>query len=348
MLQIHWLRYSVWLLAGGICTLLNCHAALSQEFKHQTYTALGATALDVSTLAAVETDPKHDPPDRLRASPYWGAVLPVQKIELSAKHDGVIQKILVEPGDTLSSGQIAIQLHEEELSARRALAEQELFKAEAIMNDDSAVKAAQTQLAKAQATYDTVKHLQHKSELEVFRLRMDVQDKQAMLAAATARQAQDRLESAIKREQLKLADLQLQAAEIASPVEAMVAEQLKSTGEMARPGEPILTLIRMDVVYFRVELDMRYVPPHQIVNFAAEAVFDLGGDEELRIPHLRFSQIIPQNLDNQHYYALAKIQNTQIRDAAGQTHWRIRPGMSGQVVFTSLEAPVAAELASQP
>lgn len=267
---------------------------------------------------------------------FWGGVLPLEKVELTAKHEGVIASMGVTPGSNVQAGQIVISLDSNELSARHALAEQELLKATEIVNDDSTVKTAEAQLAKVEATYESMLKLKHQSELESFRLLMDVRDKEAMLAAATARHRQDLVEAAIKAEQLKLAQLQLDAAEIASPFNGVVSEQLKFPGEFVRPGEPILRLIRVDTMIFRVELDMRKVPPHQIADYLAQAMFDCG-QEQLVIQGMQFDQIIPNNLDSQNYYAHAKFENVQITDANGRSHWRIRPGMSGEAVFIGKE-----------
>ncbi len=264
---------------------------------------------------------------------FWGAVLPLEKVELTAKHEGVISSLSASPGTDVQARQIVVSLDSNELSARYALAEQELLKATEIVNDDSTIRTAEAQLAKVEATYESMLKLKHQSELESFRLQMDVRDKQAMLAAATARHRQELVEAAIKAEQLKLARLQLEAADISSPFKGIVSEQLKFPGEFVRPGEPILRLIRVDTLIFRVELDMRKVAPHQIANFVAEAVFHCGQDQ-LAIAGLQFDQIIPNNLDSQNYYAQARFENVQLIDAKGRSHWRIRPGMSGEVMFT--------------
>ncbi len=276
---------------------------------------------------------------------FLGAVLPLEKVELTAKHEGVISSIAAVPGTNVQAGQIVVALDSNELSARHALAEQELLKANEIVNDDSTLKTAKAQLSKVEATYDSMLKLKHQSELELFRLLMDVHDKQAMLAAATARHRQELVEAAIKNEQLKLARLQLDAAEIPSPFNGVVSEQLKFPGEFVRPGEPILRLIRLDTMIFRVELDMRKVQPHQIADYVAQAVFHCGQDR-ITIAGLQFDQIIPNNLDSQNYYAHAKFENVQILDAKGRSHWRIRPGSSGEVVFT-VNAPPVADIAGR-
>ena len=267
----------------------------------------------------------------------YGAVLPSERADVGCRNEGRITHILVKPGDAVEANQVVIDMDARELVARLAVAEQELHKVTAIMNDLSTVSIAKAQFAKADATYITNQKLHQKSELEVFRLQMDRNEKQASLDLATAKHLQDIIEVTIKREQLNLAKLSLEASVARSPVSGIVSEQLRYPGESVRIGEPILKIIQMSELLFRVELDIAKIPPHKIADYQIDVRFELATGESFTISNIRLDRCIPNNLDSQNYFAFALLQNTKIPDRNGKMHWRLRPGMSGELTFRSIK-----------
>jgi hypothetical protein len=111
----------------------------------------------------------------------------------------------------------------------------------------------------------------------------------------------------------------------------VVAEQWKYPGESVRSGEPILRIQRMDQLEFRVELSDRMVAPEHLGDLDAEILFHADSDAPIAMQGVAFDRVMPSNLDDEHYYAIARIVNEQVRDARGELHWRLRPGMSGKV-----------------
>jgi hypothetical protein len=87
----------------------------------------------------------------------------------------------------------------------------------------------------------------------------------------------------------------------------------------------------MDRLEFRVELSDRTMPPERLVDLDAEIVFFADSDEPVSLKGVPFDRIIPSNLDDEHYYSIARIENQYVRDQKGNPHWRLRPGMSGEV-----------------
>lgn len=273
----------------------------------------------------------------------YGAILPAEKVDLGFRREGMIATVHVQTGQAVEAGELVISIEDREFLSREALAAGELRKAQSISQDQSAVMAARAQLARSEATWTSHQNLKQKSELELFRLQMDMRERQASLDLALSKHDQDTIEVAIKKEMHELARIDREACRIVSPISGIVAEQWKYPGEAVRSGEAILKIIRMDELVFRVELDMREMPPDRLSEYTATVVLSMAKEDSDEIENVRFDRILPSNVDDQHYYALAKIQNTQHTDRFGNVQWRLRPGMSGEVVLQTTEDRVTSE-----
>lgn len=263
------------------------------------------------------------------------AVLPLERLEVSSQRDGRIHSIYGRPGTMIRAEQVVVQMESDEQSIRRALAEGELKKAESLRGDRSALEAAQALLSKAEATYDMTMKLNQKSELELFRLKMDVTEKKANLRLAEARSMQDAIDFDIKEQQLALARWEEQRCAITSPVSGIISEQFKYPGEFVRQGETILRVIHMERVAIRVEFDSRVIPTYELTHRIGTAIFPSGESGGFEITDLRFESILPSNLDNRHYHAIAIVQNPSRTDAHGREHWLLRAGMVGRLTLST-------------
>jgi multidrug resistance efflux pump len=269
--------------------------------------------------------------------PLYGAILAAEKVDLSFRRDGVIDAIHIRTGDSVEAGQLVIQIDDREYRARVALATSELDKSRAVSEDESSVLAARAQLARAEAAWKTHAALKQKSDLELFRLEMDKRERQAAFEMALAKHRQDAIDVAIKEEMQNLARLDLESCQVVSPIAGVVAEQWKHVGEAVRSGESILRIQRMDELEFRVELSDRVMPPERLGNMDAEIIFFAESDDPISLKGISFDRVIPSNLDDEHYYAIARIENQQVQDSRGNPHWRLRPGMSGEVRLQARE-----------
>lgn len=261
----------------------------------------------------------------------FGAILPAEKVDLGTRKEGTIASISVDAGDSIEIGQMLVSMDRRELEARASLCRSEWEKSLAISQDPSAILAARAQLARSEATWKSHQSLKQKSDLEMFRLEMDLRERQAAFELAQARQRQDAMDAQIKEGLMKLAELDLDACQIMSPIHGTVAEKLKHAGEYVRPGEPILKIVRMDQLAFRVELSMRQVPPDQLADFHALLEIHLDDEVVASLKDVAFDRILPSNIDDEHYYAIATITNSQVKDRVGKLHWKLRPGMVGEV-----------------
>jgi HlyD family secretion protein len=287
----------------------------------------GPAAISARAQERVSTD---SATDRLR---YSGAILPSERADIGYRKEGAIADVLAKPGDSVEAGQIIATIDARELELRCALAEQEMRKATAVQADSSAITSARAQLAKVEATLNANLKLQQKSDLEFFRLRMDRNEKQAAFDLANAKHHQDGIDLAIKTEQFNLSQNDLDNAMIRSPIDGIISEQLHYKGESIRPGEVILKMVHMNDLLFRVELDIAKMPPHRLADYRASIRFESSDGEFVQLEGVAFERTIPNNLDSQYYFAMVSIKNQQVTDRNGKRHWRLRPGMAGQVVF---------------
>lgn len=315
--------FSVWCFETIVCA----------EDRSESRTANDKQTADIRTNETWATSSKTEPKSAANSLPIHCAVLPLERLEVSSQRDGRIKEIYGRPGTTIKADQIVVQMESDEQTIKRALAEGELRKATTLKSDRSALEAAQALLSKAEATYDMTLKLNQKSELELFRLKMDVMEKKANLKLAEARATQESIDFDIKEQQLELARWEEQRCALKSPVSGMVSEQFKFPGEFVRQGETILRIIHMERVAIRVEFDSQIVPTYKLANRTATATFSSGDGESFEIRGLQFDRILPSNLDSKHYHAIAVVDNPTRLDHSGSSHWLLRAGMVGKLLI---------------
>lgn len=143
-----------------------------------------------------------------------GTVASEEKVHLSARLSAYVSRVHVSAGDRVSRGQVLIELDDRELKEQLA--------------------AAQAQLEQARTEYERAQKL----------MQADATTEQALTAARSA------YESAQAR--VKQIDVMLSYTQITSPLDGMVTDRRVEAGDLANPGEVLLTVydprnMRLDV-----------------------------------------------------------------------------------------------------
>ena len=113
-----WWKRRRWLLAGGALALLVAAWAVAAAMRPE-------PEIDASKLAKVERG------DVARSVVATGKIVPLAKVELKSKASGIVQKILVDYGDSVRSGQLLVELDKEVLQAQLREAQANLLAAQA-------------------------------------------------------------------------------------------------------------------------------------------------------------------------------------------------------------------------
>ncbi len=243
-----------------------------------------------------------DIPESVRAP---ALVFARQQANISARLTAPIRKLLAGKGSRVAAGQLLAELDQRDLVAQREEAEAALTDAEANLQKGSAGtlpsdierargQAATTEAAlrQAQKIYDRRRHLfeqgaipqrellvsetdlaQARANYEVATRTLDLlrnqsRDKEILMAKSRAAQA---------RARLAWVRAQLEFAEIRSPFDGAITEQFLYPGDMARPDQPLFTVVDLSAAIARAQIpdaEAAAVRPGQACTFTSS---DGGG-----------------------------------------------------------------------
>jgi RND family efflux transporter MFP subunit len=156
-----------------------------------------------------------------------GTLKAASRSEISAKVLATIQEIHVSAGDFVTAGELLVTLNTRELEARWQQA-QELL---------SAANAAQQE---AESDFERSQSLIRSNAIS--RHEFDVAERKINVASADQRRAQ---------QAVKEAEVLRSYSQIKAPKDGRIVDRLAEPGDMARPGQPLLTLY--DVQTLRLE-----------------------------------------------------------------------------------------------
>lgn len=170
---------------------------------------------------------------------YSGTVQGEQRVTLSTRLMGRITLLDVEPGDRVRTGQVLVRLQRANVEAQQAQAQ------------------AQRRAAQAQATQAA----NHLARMEALYAESSATKAEHEQAETQAQAAQAQVE-AIEAQLAELADA-LDYTLLEAPFSGFVASKNAEVGDLASPGQPLLTLESLE----RLEV-VASVPAHAIASFA--------------------------------------------------------------------------------
>ncbi len=165
-----------------------------------------------------------------------GVVEAIRRTTISAQTQGQVKEILYDVDDFVERNAVVARLKDTEHQARVAQASAEL-------------KSATAQLEQARDDHERVKGL-HDKEL--------VSDSAMDNAAAAQKSAQARFEGAIAG--LEQAQEQLEYTQIRAPYSGIVTHRHVETGEVASPGQPVMSGISLDELRVIVDVPQSVIP----------------------------------------------------------------------------------------
>jgi len=184
-----------------------------------------------------------------------------EEIRVATKYAGRIDEVLVDEGDTVTTGQVLARMDTAELMASQARAraevagaEQGIAEAEAlIVQRQSELSFAQQQLVRAN---ELVKN-NNISREQVDQRRADRDVAQAALSAAEARLVSARRNVEATEAELRRIQVQIDDSVLKAPRDGRVQYRLAEPGEVLSGGGPVITLIDLTDVYMNVFLPTR-------------------------------------------------------------------------------------------
>lgn len=221
-----------------------------------------------------------------------GALFPYEEILISAEVEGRVSQVNVDLGDEVSTGQVMVQIHEEE--QRYLLAQNEAQLRQSLerlgLKDEKdrvkdirevpEVRRAQADLYDAEQRYKRARSLVDQgiaSQADLDQAQAKYKSLQAAYDATlfqTRNQIQEveRFKAVVDLQRKKLRDTTVRA-----PFPASVKERQVAVGQYVRVSTPLLTLVKVDPIRLRVEIPERMAPwikTGQTIDVLLEAYAD--------------------------------------------------------------------------
>jgi RND family efflux transporter MFP subunit len=173
-----------------------------------------------------------------------GLVYPVADIQFGVPVAGVVQRLLVKPGQVVGEGQPLLELDSQ--SQRLELQRRAL-----VARDSSELEATQSRLKvldeMLQLSELVASRSQSVSKEELAKQRLERMSTHGRLQQLQAQKSREQVE-------LQLAQTDLAQRTVRAPRPGMVVEVLIEAGEWAKPGDPIFRLVDTGQVELRVNL----------------------------------------------------------------------------------------------
>lgn len=224
---------TVAIMLAGMFLLSSC----SSETNEQTASTEALSA--ETSVAQMTTVPK--------SYRFTGTVEGEQRINLSTKVMGRITDLPFELGDAVSDGEVLLRIKNDNILAQRDQVEANLAEAKAALQN-------------TQTNYNRINALFEDSSAT----QKELDDITTQLNAAEARV------QALKSKQAEIKDL-IDYSVIESPIDGYIVQKRVNQGDMASPGQPLLTV--EEVADLKV---MVSVPASQIALFATGDTVDLS------------------------------------------------------------------------
>lgn len=252
----------------------------------------------------------------------------LDEIEVPAKRDGVIEKMIVRRGHRVTEKQLLASLEKTDKQLRLDVANAELKQAIAKSKNEGEVDSAKAAVERAQQEAKLLNELGNEAVyLEKFRMKNNLDKAVADLKSAQNNYEQNQLSVEVKRNEAAVLVNDIKQTSVFSPVNGVIKETLKDQGEWVQQGDAILVVTRMDKLLAEGFLDSNQTSVNSVIGASAKVVFQISGEGQVVLEGLVVKHASPKlELDGK-FPVWVEFDNQMITGNNGQKSWLIRPGM---------------------
>ncbi len=249
----------------------------------------------------------------------------IEEVAVPALKSGPLVNVLVQVNEEVGSGKVIAVIDDRPLQLQRQAAKLERDAAAERTADDVELQFALTTQREADEELHATQDVLRKTpgvvtEANLRRLRLAAE--RAALEVEQSRKARRIAEIAlsIRSAELQAIDEQFQRLQVKSPINGVVRELFRRSGEWTAEGETIAKLARLDRLRVDALVDAKSLDPSRCRNCRVSVSWEhLGESKSL---HGRITSIDPQMYAGSQWRIHAEIINAQ--DQAG---WKLLPGM---------------------
>jgi multidrug resistance efflux pump len=265
-------------------------------------------------------------------------------VQIAAQVEGVLLQLPVREGTPIAADQVLATIDDRQAQAAVDVADIGVKAATAKAEDKieeeyakAAAKVAEADLRKDlevnQRSPGTV------SETEIQKKKLDLIRSRLQIEKAKKDQVLARLEADVKEAELKAAKVALERRTIKAPFEGEVQTLFQKEAQWVNPGDPILRLVRLDVLDVECYVKAQDFDPVDLANRPVTVVAHLARGRKASIEGrvVYINQSVLRGI----YMVRAEIQNQKVGD-----YWVVRPGLDAEVTIHISRPPLEAKAAA--
>jgi membrane fusion protein, multidrug efflux system len=297
---------------------------------------------------------------------------------LSAQVEGYVRRVAVGDFQLVKSGDLLVQIDDDDYQARLAQAEADVLGAEAaienlkarkdlqhavIQQAESAIAATQADVDRTRlelkrqrtllaTTYGTAQKVEQaladekRFEATLERNQAELQGERRQMGVLDTQESQLRAEAKAKRAALELAKINLGYTRIVAPVDGMVGERGVRAGQYLRPGTQVISVVPLSNVWVIANYKETQLT-HVAIGQKAEVTIDTfpGITVTGRVDSIapasgsQFSLLPPDNATGNFTKVVQRIPVKILLDPGSPLAGRLRPGMSAVATILTDSAP---------
>jgi multidrug resistance efflux pump len=255
----------------------------------------------------------------------------INKVNVSAKAEGVLMELRFEEGDTVNEDDVLAII--DDTAAELALELKKAEEKEAILNAANEVNLEDAKNSEelASAESEAYKELRRQGAIpywEMEKKRLEAKRAKLRIELADMQKKIAEVQMIAKRSERKIAEFELTRRKVNAPATGFIEARIAQLGEWVQPGTPIATLIQMDRLRVEGDIDalrykVRQGTPVQVTIYS-ETENAIKVDGKLGYVSMEI------DLNNRHR-VWVEIQNYR----NDKEDWVIKPGMRAEIVIAA-------------
>ncbi len=257
----------------------------------------------------------------------------INKVNVSAKAEGMLMELHFEEGDTVNEDDILAII--DDTAAELALELKKAEEKEAILNAANEVNLEDAKNSEelASAESEAYKELRRQGAIpywEMEKKRLEAKRAKLRIELADMQKKIAEVQMIAKRSERKIAEFELTRRKVTAPATGFIEARIAQLGEWVQPGTPIATLIQMDRLRVEGDVDaltykVRQGTPVQVTIYSEGPT----ATNRITIDDCKLGYVSMEiDLNNRHR-VWVEIQNYKNEN----DDWVIKPGMRAEIVI---------------
>ena len=252
-------------------------------------------------------------------------------VQVPAQEAGVLVKIPVREGQQVAAGELLAQIDDLIPRAEYNVAFYKLKVAEKQAKDDVDVRysiaAFELAAAKLQRSYAAnAKTPNTRTQEEIDEQRLDKEKSKLMIEKSKKDMDVAGLQKGVSEAELKAAEAKLEHRKLLAPLDAVVIELKSHEGEWVAAGDPVMRLVRVDLLRVQGRLNAKEYRASDIQGRPVEVVVTLAHGQRETFPG-KIVFVSPE-VHGEEFEVRAEVQNRKEGD-----FWLLSPGLKAEMTI---------------